>query len=332
MKIVKLLVAALITLSIGSACSDEDKLGPELTLNPPYTLPVRGESEAGDRVIDFFEKYSSFLLYDFTQKDFQWETVSSGLTYEAVYGDPQYLGDMLDFLDEIWLDFYPDKFKQEKFPFKIFLADSIAQRPRWEGQPSTYYKALVRETAVAVAGMNQDLSQMNAENKRIYKNAVNVAFINFLLNQNKLDIPEAFYAVSDYTKFASYSQLQITPDTLRSLGYLPNVEGELTTSEWSPYGTISEWATGTWSMNTTNDVKSFLFNMVMHGDDFPVFENYPASATVKYANRFTWNYYLQKNADGSYRWPLIKEKFDILENYFKEKYQVDLAAIGKKTY
>ncbi len=98
MKIIRLIVTALVVLSIGSACSDEDKLGAEIPLAPPYTLPERGESEAGDRVIDFFEKYTSFLLYNFTQEDFQWETVSSGIKYEAVYGDPQYLGVMLDFL------------------------------------------------------------------------------------------------------------------------------------------------------------------------------------------------------------------------------------------
>ncbi|GAE83508.1 hypothetical protein [Bacteroides reticulotermitis] len=331
MKQSELIVATLIALSLGSACSDDDKLGTDIPLAPPYTLPERGESEAGDRVIDFFEKYSSFLLYNFTQEDFQWETVSSGLKYEAVYGDSQYLGDMLEFLDEIWLDFYSDKFKQEKFPFKIFLMDSIAQRPKWEGQPTTYHRALARETAVAIAGMNGDLKQMTAKNKKLCKDAVNVAFVTFLLNQNKLDIPAEFYAVSDYTKFASYSQLQIEPDILRSYGYLPNVEGELSISEWSPYGTISEWATGTWSMDPKNDIKSFLLNMVMHGNDFPVFENYPSNG-VKYADRFTWNYYLQKNADGSYKWPLIKKKLDILENYFKDKYQVDLAVIGNKTY
>lgn len=53
MKINKLITAAFVILTICSACGDSDKLGQETPLAPPYALPERGESEAGDRIIDF---------------------------------------------------------------------------------------------------------------------------------------------------------------------------------------------------------------------------------------------------------------------------------------
>lgn len=318
MKIEKLIITAFAVLALCSSCGGDVELGEETPLAPPYTLPERGESEAGDRIIDFFEKYTTFLLYDFTQADFQWETVSSGLKYEAVYGDPQYLGDMIDFLDEVWLDFYSDKFKQEKFPFKIYLTDSIAQRPRWEGQPTTYHKALARDNAVAVAGMNKDLKTMSAEDKRIYKDEVNRNFITFLLNSNKLEVPAEFYAVSDYTKFATWSETRNNPDILRTYGYLPNLDNE------HIYNMASDWATSSWAMQNagSSDLKAYLQNMMMHGKDFPTLND----------GRYTWDYYLQKNEDGTYKFPLIKQKYDILQKYFKDEFDMDLAAIGQKTY
>ena len=71
-----------------------------------------------------------------------------------------------------------------------------------------------------------------------------------------------------------------------------------------------------------NDLKTYLQNMAMHGKDFPVLNDVP----------YTWDYYLQKNKDGIYRFPLIKQKYDILQNYFKEEFDIDFAAIGQKAY
>lgn len=316
MKINKLITAAFVILTICSACGDSDKLGQETPLAPPYALPERGESEAGDRIIDFFEKYSTFLLYDFTQADFQWETVNSGLKYEAVYGNTEYLGDMINFLDDVWLDFYSDKFKQKNFPFKIYLMDSIAQRPRFEGQPTTYHKALVRDNALAIAGMNKDLKTMSTEDKKIFKDEINRNFITHLLNSEALRVPPEFYAVSDYTKFND--TWPIEPDISREYGYLPTLDNEYR------YGSISEWATTAYQMMNApvNDLKTYLQNMAMHGKDFPVLNDVP----------YTWDYYLQKNKDGIYRFPLIKQKYDILQNYFKEEFDIDFAAIGQKAY
>lgn len=71
-----------------------------------------------------------------------------------------------------------------------------------------------------------------------------------------------------------------------------------------------------------SDLKAYLQNMVMHGKDFPTLND----------GRYTWDYYLQKNEDGTYKFPLIKQKYDILQKYFKDEFDMDLAAIGQKTY
>lgn len=322
MKTINIVFAILLILHVCGACTDEDnKLGAEIPLSPPYELPEPGESEAGDRVIDFFYNYTTFLLYDYTQADFAWETVSTGMNYERVLGDPQYLGDMLDLLDDILLKFYPEEFKKESLPFKIFLADTIVIRARWPGQPHRYFKAIYRETALGVAGMNKDLSMLDAATKRVYKDEINKAFITYLLNQGKLEIPEEFYAVSDYSTPGGFNLPESDPKHPRNLGFLPTLDSE--TGD-TPY--VNEWATNSYMMadGKNSDVRTFLHNMVAHGSDYPVYEEgYPPYGT-SYLDRFTWNHYLT--------FPLIKRKYDILQNFFLDRYNIDLAAIGNGAY
>lgn len=103
--------------------------------------------------------------------------------------------------------------------------------------------------------------------------------------------------MSDYTKFND--TWPIEPDISREYGYLPTLDNEYR------YGSISEWATTAYQMMNApvNDLKTYLQNMAMHGKDFPVLNDVP----------YTWDYYLQKNKDGIYRFPLIKQKYDILQ-------------------
>lgn len=346
MKAFKLIIIVLLSCCV--ACSDKTDFEHDIPLAPPYPLPERGISEVGDRIVDLFENYSTFLLYDYTIEDFRWATVTESNVYQLTLGDEQYLGKMLDFVDDIFFNFYPEEFKKHKLPFKIFLASEIYVKPAdaIKDLPfarNGYYKALKRDNAIAISGMNSQLDNMDPVMKRDYKGEVNKAFITYLLARGKLEIPEEFYTVSDYSKRATKvtsNYLEDSPDSPRMRGFLPLLDQEdpYTGTFTSQQVVIDDWASGVGDFGKEVDIKSFLQNMVAHGDDYPEFDYpYPydprwIGTNVPFTDRFTWNYYLSKDADGNYRFPLIKKKYDILQNFFKERYGLDLAAIGKKIY
>lgn len=39
--------------------------------------------------------------------------------------DPQCVENMVDLLDEIWFDLYPEKFHQQTLPYHVFLASDL---------------------------------------------------------------------------------------------------------------------------------------------------------------------------------------------------------------
>ena len=333
MKLIKIILTSIISVIMVTGCaSDVDEPGLPIPLEPLYPLPERGLSPAQDRVIDFYYNYNTFLLYDFTPEDFDYGVSTNGMEYHATVGELQYLEPMLNLLDEVWLDFFPESFKSRYFPFKIYLADQISTTNKWSGI-ATYYDLISRKTDMAIAGMNEGIFDITPEKKQEIKCNLIGAYIDFLLIQqdadgsNLLKIPQEFYEVSDYTK-DFYPLLDWinsgNPDLYLELGYLPNLD-----NRYSAYPTITHnWAVSKYATSGSEDVRNFLKNMFTIGDDFPQFPDWPASGNyAPYKDRVTWNYYLQKDETGAYRFPRIKRKYDILIEYLTNDLGLDVVAI-----
>lgn len=338
MSLFKTIFPVLLLISIAAGCtSDGDEPGAPIPLEPPYPLPERGLSQAQDRVVDFYYNYNTFLLYDFTPEDFDYGVSTNGMEYHATTGELQYLEPMLDLLDEIWLDFFPEKFKSRYFPFKIYLADQISTTNKWSGM-ATYYDLIYRKTDMAIAGMNSNIYDITPAKKQELKCNLIGAYIDFLLIQLDADgtpmlkIPEEFYEVSDYTTdFCSFMDYRNSgnPDKYLELGYLPNLD-----NMYSAYPSISPgWAMSTYVTNESADIKHFMKNLFTIGDDFPQYPDWPTTGDyVPYKNRITWNYYLQKDETGAYKFPRIKRKYDILMEYLTNNLGLDVTAIRNKCF
>ena len=285
------------------SCAEDKGIGPELTLERDYIIP-QGMSPDDDRVVELFEKYGTYFLYDYTEAEFNYSIVSStssssNVTIYGVLGDPMYLGDMLDLLDEIWLRFYPDEFLAFNLPYRVLLADTIKQVYSYE-RPNDYLYTRLTANTIAISGLNANISNMPADEKRKMKNDLQKNFITDVLNNNKLSIPQEFYEVSDYSSAASADPS--SDNYARARGFVPSIDYEDT------YGTVSEWCTyvdyQTKRLSESNDLMHFLKNMLCHAEDEPD----------------SWGTYLT--------YPLVKKKHDILQQHFKELYGIDLQAIG----
>lgn len=297
-----------------AACKKDAPIGPPITIEPDYVLPQgSAPKEANDKIQELHDKYGSYFLYNFTQKDFEWVQSSGNSNSKidtAVLGKPEYTSDMLALLDDVWLKFLPEDFKKKGgIPYRVFIMDSIRQY-RGAGYPPGYeyltfeYKVIGK--AVAFSGMNASLRTMTPAQKIAKKNTIIVAMWNYYVSNGFIDIPAAFYNVSDYVNQPQTPINAANPanvEAYRQRGFVPESYNAVT-------GAPSEWLKSSyfWTSTPRNyDLNSYIYQMLQRTDE-------------QIAPLVNDNY------------PLIKQKFDILVKHFKDKYGIDVRAIANATY
>lgn len=297
-----ILMLMVVALGMWTSCAEDKDLGPDVPFGADYTIP-QGKSPADDRVVELFEKYGTYFLYDYTEADFYYTIVASSananITTYRILGDPQYMGDMLDLLNDVWLKFYPKEFLAENLPYRVLVADTIKEVYSYV-RPDNILRTRLTANTMAVAGMNKNTKSMPADEKRKLKNELQKNFFTDLVNNGKLELPKEFYEVSDYSKAANTTPE--SADYARTRGFVPSIDYE------DLYGTVSEWCTyvdyKTKRLSETTDIMHFLKNMLCHAEDDPN----------------SWGTYLT--------YPLVQKKHKILRDHFIAKYGVDIQAIG----
>ena len=104
------------------ACAEDKSIGDIPELTGEYILP-QGHSSADDRIVEVFDKWGTYILYEYTDADLRWLQVDvNGQWNGYEYTDPDtlYVDEMMDFLQKAWFDFYPDPFHQTFMPKKVF--------------------------------------------------------------------------------------------------------------------------------------------------------------------------------------------------------------------
>ncbi|WP_127130690.1 hypothetical protein [Pseudoflavitalea rhizosphaerae] len=304
-------IAGSLAAMLFASCKKDKAIGPPVEIKPDYVLPQGNASTTdNNRIQQLFNTYGSYFLYVYTQKDFEWtQATSTGNSRidTAVLPHPQYVGQMIDFLDDVWLKFLPDAFKKKGgIPYRVFLADSIRQyRTGYPpGMEYLYSDIKVSGKAIGFAGANSGLAVMTPAQKLTKKNAITTAVWNYYLGNNIIEIPAAFYNVSNYAAAAPTTPLNaLNPanvEAYRQKGFLPSSYNTVTQAPF-------EWHNGaySWTNAKTNDINSFIFNLTQRTD-------------AQMSSYLTY--------------PLIKEKWDILVNHFQTKYGIDVRAIGNAAY
>ena len=146
------------------SCSDDTKIGAPDEILPDYVLPQGYASEeANNRIQQIFDTYTSYVLYNYTEKDAFWTQASAGgsaQTYRVTMGETRYVDAMLDYIQDIWLQFFPEEFlKKGGMPYRVFLADSIYWERDWG---KIQYNYRVNGNALIIGGMNANLTAMDA--------------------------------------------------------------------------------------------------------------------------------------------------------------------------
>ncbi len=301
------------------SCAKDKEIGALISIEDDYVLPQGNASQkANDRIQEVYDKYGSYLLYEYTQKDFLW-TPSTGSAsannpnaITAIKGDPTYVEDMLNFLDNTWLQFFPDNFLKDKgLPYRVFLADTIKQfRVPGTYSPSQlpymYFAYQIYDMSITFTGMNKDLKAMDVTAAVAKKNQIQVIIWNYYVDKgiiNLGDVPKEFSDLAVYTgTIAAYSA---PTAAVLQRGFLPyyTVSNSAITRPISFAINYNTWYTSASNLKKENDARGYILTIVQNTADemkTKCFDTYP----------------------------LIKQKYDILTGWFKTKYGVDLQAIG----
>lgn len=282
------------------ACTDEDKVNEVGTLAADYVLP-QGKSPADGRIVEYYNAYKSYILYEYTDPDFQYGLSSPVLTYIYEKVDPQCMDVVLDLLEGIWFDFYLPEFHVKYMPYKIMLAKSI----RTTFSTCDFATMGNNGQSLYLNNCSEELKDLSAEEKRIYKNNLQLCLWNYWRTAGTLEFPEEFYEVSDYTRAAKDYDPENPddPDFALARGFMP---------QWYAYQNRYSFS---WCLYVHYQTK-----LVDSGNDLQYFMYAMLTRTAE-----EWGDYLTK-------YPLIKRKYDILRNWFLTKYKVDLKKIGEATY
>ena len=273
------------------ACSGNDEVD---VIEPweemEYELP-QGKSDADDRIVEYYEQFGTYILYEYSYLDFLFEC------YEKLYElpDPVYVGDMLNFLEEIWFDFYSAEFHKQFMPLKIMLAKYLGTEDYYDGSLVLDFIVYRRTPAIVIGYCSDTLRKLTPATKLELKNELQVTL--WQKWYPNLNVPEEFYAVSDYSRVAVTDPS--SEDYARNRGFVANHMSS-TPREWC---TSLDYQTG--RLRESYDLMYFLIAMVVR-------------TSADWAEDL--------------KWPLVKQKYDILRDWIQETYGFDLQKVGDVTY
>ncbi|MDR0543839.1 MAG: hypothetical protein LBG30_00610 [Odoribacteraceae bacterium] len=291
------------------SCAQDAKIGAPIPVEPDYALPQVGAPQAvNDRIVKLFNDYGSYFLYDLTQKDFEW-TVSTGFSNSQidsiVLGNPAYVGPLLDFLENIWLRHVPENMKKGMgIPYRVFLVDAIRRFRVGYPPGMEYYYSNYKVTgkSIAFAGVNEAFGQMTAAEKTTRKNELVGAIFDYYASVGLISFPEAFYAISNYATNPTVTPVNVNfPDRVEAYlqaGFLPGSYGAVNPNYWLSNAYM-------WTNARSNDFSSFRMHLFQRTDE-------------------------QMTPYLSY--PLIKQKFDLLVDHFRNEYGIDVRGIANAAF
>lgn len=181
-----------------ASCGSEDSINPIPELgNPPFDLPRGEEGSLEELIYSVYEKYGSFVLYDFDQTEFY--TTWNGRTvywYAPVKsGNKDRAAQMVTFMLEKVFAGYPEAFIAKFLPKKIYLVDSICNT-------SSYNKSNLVNTLVtnnhglAVSNVGVKMESFTDSDW----NSMNSEIVTAIMNNiyNTMEVPDEFFALVTY--------------------------------------------------------------------------------------------------------------------------------------
>lgn len=183
-------------------CKKEPAIQPDI-LQPEYKLP-QGNHPYDSKIVDFYNKYGTYILYKFTEKDFRWD-ISDDIEYVADQGDQNYVGQSLDVIDKQLFGFYDESFLKISLPYKILLSSRI-RALSGSDTLATPVNAVSIFSHLTFGQTSTRLSQLTPEELVELKADLHVAYWSQAINNSKVKLPPAFVAATDYSMVMEFNK------------------------------------------------------------------------------------------------------------------------------
>jgi hypothetical protein len=303
----KLIYIALLLLTTGlfvTGCKKEGALTASEE-EQGYTLP-QGYHSYDTTILDLYNKYSGYFLYKFIDKDTYWTPTgwknafpnASGVWqagYLVTTADTNYISQQLALIKKLWFSWYPDKFLVTFLPAKVMLCASV---------DSIYTNFLVtpfvKTTKSVGAWFNYDnicinygnagVTTMTSKDSMAFAAKCNLIFIQSIYGRNMTPV------TNDFTSVANYSITLSSQAAAYAQGII------------------------TYYVNTRSpqlDWNTYLEAMVSRS------ETNLNKSTVNTDRTSMGLLNATKDTNGK-----IRQRYNIIRNYFISNYGVDLQAIG----
>lgn len=229
-----------------TACSESEiDLSSIPTIDTEYTLP-QGKSDADDRIVNTYEKYGTYILYEFTEADMKWmqsDVHNDWRDYRYTPAQTEYVGIIMDCLEDYVFRFYPEPFLARALPYKIFLTATLSQ-------DGLFADMRILSSQMVISNCSEVINTLlETEAGRIaFKNKIQSTFWASWIGM--FSIPKEFYEVSGYLTVASANPSDW--NYARTLGFVANADG----TEWS---TKDPWPNST--LNNQSDLQAYLVGM-----------------------------------------------------------------------
>lgn len=230
-------------LFFGIGCDNEDDITVSEGLEVSYTLP-QGDHPYDTDIVEWFEKYGFYTLYQYEKKDIYWANESWEERFEDMEGgplrakcaDPEYVGQQLELFEYSFLDIYPEDLLSFGMPLKVLLCSELWNTERlkmYDWEKGEYVTTLVFHKLwayegwdyIALNGGSAEMDTIGAGSKMELQATVNGIFLQRLNKKEVFEITEEFVSVSDYSGYIGTESEAFARGFIRENPVSEDIEG-----------------------------------------------------------------------------------------------------------
>lgn len=293
---------------LASSCKKDEKLQPSEE-SQGYLLP-QGNNEFDKTIGNYFDRYGSYILYKFSDRDAYWTpsgwkntryneaTKTWTVGFLTKPAEEQYISQQLNLIQTCWFGFYSEKFLKEFLPAKILLCatvDSSYLAYDFSTNPITVFSKSKEVGAwfnfdnISVSYGSDAVNTMTALDSGTFIYKVNNMFMRNIFSRRPI-VPPA-----DFIKVTSYTTNFTTQPAAYDAGAITNYYGTGAVQDWEEYIlAMTGYPESVLNTSAPNTTKSFVGILNPTKD----------------------------------RFGKIRQRYNIVRNYFINNYNVDLQQIG----
>jgi len=237
---IKLLVVSLAVVMLWGACKKEvlEANAPQ----PMYTLP-QGNHAFDQVIVDFHQKYGTYILYKFSNADFRWD-FNRNIPFVGTPADPERVAGSLAFLKDELFGYYAEDLFRKMIPYKIMLCSKIIPLEPFSEEPlEGLVDAAWSQSHIAFGNVDKRWDGFSEQQKKQARGAIHGAFWAAACAGNKVNL------APDFSKGIPYSYLDEKNYKKYGVFVIPS----------SPYNDLSEYVSRITS-HTKAELEEKFFN------------------------------------------------------------------------